>query len=479
MWVAGAIQDMQRPPGQPARRRPAAPSTRSTRWPQPQPDFPWADYDIEDQGDARRRRQLPRARRRHRPRRARARRRGQVRRRRRRGHRTPSGRTPRAVAGGAADPRHRTCKLSQLHRAARGLRRRRVRPRVRPRPRPARPLRHLRRRRLRHRLLGPDELRLALAARSSSRCRPTWASGTSGCSAGPTRWSSTPVTSRATVNVGQTSRTPEGHRGRRQDQPAATRSSPSPTPHSGANMWWSSTDQDWADDHAHPRRRRAGRRPTPSSGCGTTTSSRRTGTSASSRSRPTAAPPGPSRRSTTRPAPRSSTPDGYADPNGRMADFGNKKYGLTGDTDGWRARLRRPDAVRRDRPSSSGCATPPTRPSRSAAGSPTTSRSPTAAPTVWSDDVEAATTAGPPTVGTFTDTTGAGWRIDTGTSAERAVLPGRVAQLRRLRQGPAVRLRRPTYSRRRRVEGREDQVQRARHARLVPRHDATATSTTS
>ena len=30
------------------------------------------------------------------------------------------------------------------------------------------------------------------------------------------------------------------------------------------------------------------------------------------------------------------TPDGYADPNGRMADFGDKKYGLTGDTDGWR-----------------------------------------------------------------------------------------------------------------------------------------------
>ena len=30
------------------------------------------------------------------------------------------------------------------------------------------------------------------------------------------------------------------------------------------------------------------------------------------------------------------TPDGYADPNGRMTDFGDKKYGLTGGTDGWR-----------------------------------------------------------------------------------------------------------------------------------------------
>ena len=30
------------------------------------------------------------------------------------------------------------------------------------------------------------------------------------------------------------------------------------------------------------------------------------------------------------------TPDGYADPNGRMHDFGDKKYGLTGDSHGWR-----------------------------------------------------------------------------------------------------------------------------------------------
>ena len=29
------------------------------------------------------------------------------------------------------------------------------------------------------------------------------------------------------------------------------------------------------------------------------------------------------------------TPDGYADPNGRMADYGGKKYGLTGDTGDW------------------------------------------------------------------------------------------------------------------------------------------------
>ena len=50
------------------------------------PNFPWADYDIEDQGDRRRRRQRLRAGRRDRPPRAGARRPGQVRRRRRPGH---------------------------------------------------------------------------------------------------------------------------------------------------------------------------------------------------------------------------------------------------------------------------------------------------------------------------------------------------------------------------------------------------------
>ena len=31
-----------------------------------------------------------------------------------------------------------------------------------------------------------------------------------------------------------------------------------------------------------------------------------------------------------------STDDDYPDPNGSMVDFGDKKYGLTGSTDGWR-----------------------------------------------------------------------------------------------------------------------------------------------
>ena len=148
------------PPGQPARRRPAARSTRSTALAAAQPDFPWADYDIEDQGDVD----------------------GDG------NFLEPDGVIDHvvlvhagedksggggaegtyaiwahssAVAGGATIP-GTDLKLSQLHRAARGLRRRRLRPRVRPRPRPAGPVRHLRRRRLRRRLLGPDELRLAL-----------------------------------------------------------------------------------------------------------------------------------------------------------------------------------------------------------------------------------------------------------------------------------------------------------------------------
>ena len=67
------------------------------------------------------------------------------------------------------------------------------------------------------------------------------------------------------------------------------------------------------------------------------------------------------------------TPDGYADPNGRMADYGGKKYGLTGDSGGWK-QYYVDLAPFSGRTSSSGCVTPRTRPSSSVAGSPTTSR---------------------------------------------------------------------------------------------------------
>ena len=61
------------------------------------------------------------------------------------------------VVGGVRDPQHRDAgpRASQLHRAARGLGRGCVLARVRPRPRAPGPVRHERRRRLAHRVLGP------------------------------------------------------------------------------------------------------------------------------------------------------------------------------------------------------------------------------------------------------------------------------------------------------------------------------------
>jgi immune inhibitor A len=109
-----------------------------------------------------------------------------------------------------------------------------------------------------------------------------------------------------------------------------------------------------------------------------------------------------------------STPDGYADPNGRMVDFGNKKYGLTGATDGWEHQYASLNAF---------------------AGKTVKVRMLYAtdeafedtgwfvddlsvtngATTVWSDDAEA-NNGWTATVGTFTDTTGTGWVLDPGTS---------------------------------------------------------------
>ena len=115
-----------------------------------------------------------------------------------------------------------------------------------------------------------------------------------------------------------------------------------------------------------------------------------------------------------------STPDGYDDPNGNMATFGStegapKQYGLTGTSDGWKhqyvdlasyagdsvsLRLRlATDAAFQERgwfaddfALTSG------------------------AETVWSDDVESGENGWTAEVETFTTTTGPGWRIDTGTS---------------------------------------------------------------
>ncbi|WP_251204064.1 immune inhibitor A domain-containing protein [Agromyces mediolanus] len=114
------------------------------------------------------------------------------------------------------------------------------------------------------------------------------------------------------------------------------------------------------------------------------------------------------------------TPDGYADPNGRLSDFGAgtpKKYGLTGSTGGWRhdyvdltsyagqtvqLRLRlATDAAFQER-------------GWFADDFAVTS----GADTVWSDDVEQGDNGWTAEVASFTTTTGPGWRQDTGTSVK-------------------------------------------------------------
>lgn len=109
-----------------------------------------------------------------------------------------------------------------------------------------------------------------------------------------------------------------------------------------------------------------------------------------------------------------STPDGYSDPNGRMGDYGGKKYGLTGATEDWQhhyvdltpfagqsvqVRMRyATDAAFQER------------------GWFADDLSVTADGTeVWTDDVENGDNGWTAATGTWTDTTGAGWRIDTGT----------------------------------------------------------------
>ncbi|WP_417555107.1 immune inhibitor A domain-containing protein [Microbacterium sp.] len=108
------------------------------------------------------------------------------------------------------------------------------------------------------------------------------------------------------------------------------------------------------------------------------------------------------------------TGDDYSDPNGRMKDFGGKKYGLTGTSDGWRhdnvdlsayagqsiqLRLRQAtDAAFEERNWFSDDF------ALASAGT-----------TVWSDDVESGDNGWTSTDTTFTDTSGAGWHRDSGT----------------------------------------------------------------
>ena len=113
-----------------------------------------------------------------------------------------------------------------------------------------------------------------------------------------------------------------------------------------------------------------------------------------------------------------STPDGYADPNGRMHDYGapgpEKKYGLTGSSDGWREDYVKLGAfagttiqLRLRYATDAGFLERGWFADDFSVTDGTT--------VVWTDDAE---TDGDwvPELGTFTNTTGAGWHRDSGTS---------------------------------------------------------------
>ena len=214
------------------------------------------------------------------------------------------------------------------------------------------------------------------------------------------------------VQLGQSSNTPRGTRdGIKINLPDKVITLADP--HSGAMMWYSGADQDWADvrlartiqvpDNADARFNLWNNYVIEadwdfgfveiSTDGGTTWSEQKVFTGNNV---------------------EVSTPDNYPDPNGRMHDYGDKKYGLTGDSHGWRLdyvplgafagdeimlrlRLATDEAFLErgwfadDFSVTAGGAT------------------------VWSDDAE---TDGDwaATVDTFTDTTGAGWHRDSGTS---------------------------------------------------------------
>ncbi|MFC3503853.1 immune inhibitor A domain-containing protein [Micromonospora krabiensis] len=214
------------------------------------------------------------------------------------------------------------------------------------------------------------------------------------------------------VELGQTSRTPvRTEDGIKVDLPdkVATLA----TPHSGANMWHSNNDQDWADvklsrSVAVPAAADAkfwmwnnyvieadwdyGFVEISTDG-GTTWSEQKVYDEAGN---------------------VVTTPDNYPDPNGRMNDFGGKKYGLTGSTDGWRH-----DYV----DLSAYAGTTIQLRLRQATDEAFVERGWFAddfsvtggGATTWSDDVEGGANGWTATTGTWVDTTGAGWKIDGGT----------------------------------------------------------------
>ena len=138
-----------------------------------------------------------------------------------------------------------------------------------------------------------------------------------------------------TVQVGQTSRTPVGTKDGLQVLLPQKEISLA-EPHSGSTMWWSNSDQDWADV------RLTRDVPVPAGATdarfwmwndytieadwdfGFVEVSTDGGTTWNEQVVRNAA------------GQVVTTPANYGDPNGRMHDFGGKKFGLTGDSGGWR-----------------------------------------------------------------------------------------------------------------------------------------------
>ena len=214
------------------------------------------------------------------------------------------------------------------------------------------------------------------------------------------------------VQLGQTSRTPKGTKdGIKINLP--NKVIVNAEPHSGASMWFGGNDQDWADvklrrtievpDTAAPRFTLWNNYVIEadwdfgfievSTDGGTTWSEQKVYTGSDV---------------------EVSTPDGYPDPNGRMHDFGDKKYGLTGDSHGWRQ-----DYVKLDAFAGQTIqlrlryATDEAFLERGWYADDFAVNDGTA--DVWTDDAE---TDGDwvPELGTFTNTTGAGWHRDSGTA---------------------------------------------------------------
>ena len=221
-----------------------------------------------------------------------------------------------------------------------------------------------------------------------------------------------PGDSARTIQLGQTSHTPRGTQdGVKINLPPKVITTA--TPHSGAMMWFGGADQDWAD--VKLRRtidvpNNAGARFTlwnnyvieadwdfgfieVSTDGGTTWTEQKVYTGADV---------------------EVTTPDGYGDPNGRMHDYGDKKYGLTGDSHGWREDYVKLGAfagttiqLRLRYATDAGFLERGWFADDFSVTDGTTA--------VWSDDAE---TDGDwvPELGTFTNTSGAGWHRDSGTS---------------------------------------------------------------